>query len=280
MGKNDCKGRKEHQVRDWQTMCSSAGKWRTKADLTTIYQCCNVRKMPNSSSYVTLSYILSYVAKGSVVQCGYGGAQLVRQIKDTRGVRRVPFSLQSEWVCMGTVESWPEALIEHLGKRTQSALGAQVKAIQLWDQKGLSLTAPLLDLIEGLTALGKGLFLEIPPSWSFLLWALMFRLRRAVLFPFLITPFYCVIPFVITPRVSPFHCLDLSDCYKSIHQSCGVKMKIVANKNWRCNWIRRGPCRSTVVTVPCRSTVIHMNLFIKQLWVSRSRNQKTLQQQK
>jgi len=48
---------------------------------------------------------------------------------------------------MVTAESWPEALIEHLGKRTQSALGAQVKAIQLWDRKGRSLAAPLLDLI-------------------------------------------------------------------------------------------------------------------------------------
>ena len=36
--------------------------------------------------------------------------------------------------CMGTVESQPEPLIEHLG--TGSALGAQVKAIQLCDWKG------------------------------------------------------------------------------------------------------------------------------------------------
>ena len=33
------------------------------------------------------------------------------------------------------------------GARTRSALGAQVKAIQLCDQKGWSLAAPLLDLI-------------------------------------------------------------------------------------------------------------------------------------
>ena len=43
----------------------------------------------------------------------------------------------------GTVESWPEPLIEH---RTGSALGAQVEAIQLCDWKGCSLAVPLLDL--------------------------------------------------------------------------------------------------------------------------------------
>jgi len=46
--------------------------------------------------------------------------------------------------CMGTVESRPEPLIEHLGKGPV-ALEAQVKAIQLCDQKGWSLAAPLLD---------------------------------------------------------------------------------------------------------------------------------------
>ena len=48
---------------------------------------------------------------------------------------------------MGTVESQPEALIEHLGKGPNSALGAQVKAIQQCDWKGWSLAAPLLDPI-------------------------------------------------------------------------------------------------------------------------------------
>lgn len=48
---------------------------------------------------------------------------------------------------MGTVESWPEPLIEHLGKKTWSALIVQVKAIQLCDWKGWSLAARFLDLI-------------------------------------------------------------------------------------------------------------------------------------
>jgi len=47
---------------------------------------------------------------------------------------------------MGTVESWPKPLTENLGK-DWSALGAQVEAVQLCDQKGWSLAAPLLDLI-------------------------------------------------------------------------------------------------------------------------------------
>ena len=37
---------------------------------------------------------------------------------------------------MSSVESQPEPLIEHLGKGPRSALGAQVKTIQLCDWKG------------------------------------------------------------------------------------------------------------------------------------------------
>ena len=48
---------------------------------------------------------------------------------------------------MGTVESRPEPLIDYLGKKPSSALGAQVKAIHVCDQKGWSLAAPLLDPI-------------------------------------------------------------------------------------------------------------------------------------
>jgi len=51
-----------------------------------------------------------------------------------------------EQVCMGTAESQPEPLIEHMGK-DWSALGAQVKVIQLCAQKRWSLAASLLDLI-------------------------------------------------------------------------------------------------------------------------------------
>jgi len=46
---------------------------------------------------------------------------------------------------------------------TQSALGAQVKAIHLCDQKEWSLAALLLDLIYGLTATWQG-FLSGDPS--------------------------------------------------------------------------------------------------------------------
>jgi len=49
---------------------------------------------------------------------------------------------------MGTAESQPEPLTEHLGaQRTRSALGAKVKAIHLCNWKGWSLAAPLLHLI-------------------------------------------------------------------------------------------------------------------------------------
>ena len=52
-------------------------------------------------------------------------------------------------------------------ERTRSALGAQVKAIQLCDQKGWSLAAPLLDLTEGLTATGKGSLVGNPSLMEF-----------------------------------------------------------------------------------------------------------------
>jgi len=48
---------------------------------------------------------------------------------------------------MGTVESQPEPLIDHLGKDWVSPERVQVKAIHLCDWKVWSLTPPLLDLI-------------------------------------------------------------------------------------------------------------------------------------
>jgi len=47
---------------------------------------------------------------------------------------------------MGTVESQPEPLIDHL-RQGPSAIGAQVKAIHLCEQKGWNLAPPLPDLI-------------------------------------------------------------------------------------------------------------------------------------
>ena len=55
---------------------------------------------------------------------------------------------QAPGPCMGTAESQPEPLIDHPRQgRTESAMRAQVKAIQLCDRKGWSLAAPLLDPI-------------------------------------------------------------------------------------------------------------------------------------
>jgi len=45
--------------------------------------------------------------------------------------------LSLQIMCMGTAESQSEPLIEHLGERTQSPLGVQVKVIYLCDQKGV-----------------------------------------------------------------------------------------------------------------------------------------------
>lgn len=54
---------------------------------------------------------------------------------------------------MGTAESQPDPLMDHLGK-DRSALAAEVKAMQLCSRKGLSLAALLLDPTEELTATG------------------------------------------------------------------------------------------------------------------------------
>ena len=54
---------------------------------------------------------------------------------------------QNITICVVTVESWPQPLVECLGKGPIEALGAQVKAIHLCDRKGWILAAPVLVLI-------------------------------------------------------------------------------------------------------------------------------------
>ena len=56
-----------------------------------------------------------------------------------------------------------------------SALGAQMKAVQLCDRKGWSLAAPLLDPIEGLTATGEGSLVGDSSPVEFSLPAWIFR---------------------------------------------------------------------------------------------------------
>jgi len=90
------------------------------------------------------------------------------------------------------------------GKRTQSALGAQVKAIHLCNPKTWSLAAPLPDLIKSWLPPEKDLWLEIPP-----LRAWIFGDGWADPFPFHITSFYCVSPYCITfPSCSSFWLLQ------------------------------------------------------------------------
>ena len=81
---------------------------------------------------------------------------------------------------------------------------ARVEAIQLWGRTGWSLAAPLLGPIEGLTATGKDLWLEIPPWWCFPLqtWNLLIWVSN--LLPFLYSTFllcqsFCHHSFVVMP---------------------------------------------------------------------------------
>jgi len=57
--------------------------------------------------------------------------------------------------------------------------------------------------ISGWRSFPCGIFLASLDLWS-----------QVSAFPF-VTPFYCAWPFVIIPLVSPFHHIDLSDCYIS-----------------------------------------------------------------
>ena len=84
---------------------------------------------------------------------------------------------------MGTVESQPEPSPE---VNTESAMGAQVKAIQLCDWKGWNLAPPLVDPIQGLTATGEGSLSGHHSSWSFfckpMTWVSIFHLFPIVIF--------------------------------------------------------------------------------------------------
>ena len=90
------------------------------------------------------------------------------------------------------------------GERTRSALGAQVKAMQLCDRKGCSLAAPLLDLIWGLTATGEGSFSGDPSMVELSLWTWNLQMQVSNLFPFLHSTF-------LLCQYS--HHIDLPNCY-------------------------------------------------------------------
>ena len=96
--------------------------------------------------------------------------------------------------------------------RTRSALGAQVKAIQLCDQKGWSLAAPLLGFIEGLTATGEGFLSGDPSLVEFFFCELSSSEVGEHLY------FSCKIPSCLCRSLCcyipalPFHHVNLSDC--------------------------------------------------------------------
>jgi len=112
------------------------------------------------------------------------------------------------WVMAWTTDWAP-------GERSQSALGAQVKAIHVCDQKGWSLDAPLRphlradchcgkvsgwrSLLCGVLPVSLGLWMQVSTFTfqipSYLFWSLC-----------------CYTP------VLPFHCINLSDCNSTSHE--------------------------------------------------------------
>jgi len=114
-----------------------------------------------------------------------------------------------ETSCMGTIESWLEPTDWSPGERTGSALGAQVKAIQMCEHKGWSLVAPLLDphlranCQEGRLSFWRSLLCGVFP-----LWAWIFRYGQAFLSSLSLLPFYHA-------NLSNCNTSSLKDCYSS-----------------------------------------------------------------
>ena len=98
---------------------------------------------------------------------------------------------------MGTAESQPEPLIEHLGKG------------QLWEHRWRQFTCGTP--FKGWLPLGKDLFLEIPPLWSLFPWAYIFGYGWAVCLCFHSTT-------ILFPTVTVWHFM-------------AEKKKIPKNKN-------------------------------------------------
>ena len=97
------------------------------------------------------------------------------------------------------------------GERTRSALGAQVKAMQLCDRKGYSLAAPLLDLIEGLIPIGEGSLVGDPSLEEFFFCKRCFLETGEDLYFSFEIPSYPCWSLCCSAPVLPFHCVNLSD---------------------------------------------------------------------
>ena len=134
---------------------------------------------------------------------------------------------------MGTVESCPEPLTEHLGKVlspfSPGSTGEGNSAV--WPE----------GVEAGCTSLRPHLRADCHwgriSGWRFLscgVSLVSLDLQRWVsTYPFSLQHLSVVSPFVITPPLSPFHCTDLPDCY-----SCSVSMSP------RCTWEGYVKCRS------------------------------------
>ena len=121
-----------------------------------------------------------------------------------------PFPLIA--TCMGTVDSWPQPLIEHLGKEPVSPGSTGEGNSGVWPEGVEPACSSLRPPFKGWLPLGKDL--SGGPSFvEFSLASPALQRQWVVLFPSLIISFHCVSFSVIILLVSPFHCVDLSDCY-------------------------------------------------------------------
>jgi len=120
-----------------------------------------------------------------------------QNISDFKTFLLPPDLIERIYWCMGTVESWPEPLIDHL----RQGLG------QPWEHRWRQFSCVTgrsgawlhlsLTPFKGWLPLGEDLFLEIPPFWSFSLWAQIFRYRWA----FLLCLFLCYLTTILFPTL-------------------------------------------------------------------------------
>ena len=114
-------------------------------------------------------------------------------------VRERNGSLSCLYLCVGTAESWPEPLIEHLGKLSGRPWEHRWRQFIRATRGGGAWLPLSYPLFKGSLPLGKDLFWrsligEVFPCKPRVLWY-----GWAIFFPACIASLYCISPFIITP---------------------------------------------------------------------------------
>jgi len=113
---------------------------------------------------------------------------------------------------MVTVESWPEPLIEHLGKGPGQPWEHRLRQCNCGTERGEPACTSLRPHLRADCHWGRIFgWRSFPCGVSIV----SLDLQRWVSTFSFVTPFYCTSLSVITPLLSPFHRIDLSDCHRT-----------------------------------------------------------------